>query len=193
MLKRYPHSGEFIQSDGSPFSLADMMAFRNRYDLLTQTIDNGAVELGKRCLVSSAVSTTGYYYGLDIPEGRRLFIWQRILEVTEGQYAVDLVSVPGGFTGGTLAYKKPLSQGATPSVQAELYCGVAPVGEVSTIFEFPLIDTGSGLGSGRAGGAGDSDGALKTFTDGTVLIRVRRLAAASFTSSINIIAWEEDA
>ena len=182
-----------FDSDGKPFSWADIEKFNHRYSLLTQTIKNGAVEFGRRCVVSQANSTSRYYYGLSIPAGRRLYIWQRVLEVTEGVYEVDLVDSPGGFTGGNQAFKKPLSQGADMSVQTELLCGVTPSGDVETVFQFPLIDTGSAIGSGRAGGAADVEGTLKTFTEGNVLIAIRRTAAGQYTSSIGLIAWEEDA
>lgn len=170
------------------------VSFQRRYSLLTQTINNGAVEFGRRCAVTSAVSNVGYFYGLAIPEGRRIHIWRRDLEVTQGVYEVDLVSAPSGFTGGNKAYRKVLYQGGAATVGTDVWCGVTPVNteELATVFQFPLIDTGTAIGAGRVEGAAAKDGTLKSFRDGSVLIRVRRTTAGAFTSSIGLIAWEED-
>lgn len=192
--QRATQGGNAFCSDGSIFNWADGGKLDYTYNLLRQTIENGAVEFGKRCPVASAVSTTGYFYGLTVPEGRKLFIWRRDIEVTQGRYEVDYMLYPDGFTGGTLAFKQTLSAGATSSVTAQIYCGVTPVGSGTVLMELPFIDTGTAqTGQARAGGAGSVDGLLKVFTGDTVLIRVRRTEAADFTSSLNVIAWEDDA
>ncbi len=192
--QRATQGGNVFCSDGEVFNWGDDGRLKYKYNLLRQTIENGAVEFGKRCPVLSAVSTTGYFYGLTVPEGRRLYIWRRDLELTEGRYEVDYMQYPDGFTGGVEAYKQTLTGGATPSVTAQIFCGVTPVGAGTVIMETPLIDTGTAqTGQARAGGAGSIEGVLKSFTGDTVLIRVRRTEAANFTSSLSVIAWEDDA
>lgn len=173
-------------------TVRDWVAFQNRFDLLRQTIQNGASEFGKRCPVPSAVSTTGYYYGLVIPPGRRLHIWRRDLVLSQGAYDVDLVRFPDGFTGGTLAFRSNLYQGGAVSVGTQLFCGVTPVGTGTVVMELPRVDTGTAqTGQARVAGAAAVDGVLKSFTTGDVLIRVRRTEAAAYSASIQLIAWEE--
>jgi len=100
---------------------------QERYSLLRQTVVNGAVEFGKRTAVSNANSTSPLYYYLDIPEGRRFFLWQRQLFLTQGRYTVDLVSVDS-VSGGVPAFKSNLSQGGSDTVQTQLLTNVTVTG-----------------------------------------------------------------
>jgi hypothetical protein len=165
----------------------------NKYRLLDQTIRNGAVEISKRTLVPSAVSTEPLYYALQIPEGRRVFIHIRDLELTQGRYTVDLVQFPEGWSGGTKAYKSPLFEGATPSVQSDVFCNVQPIGTGTVRAELPLVDTGSAQGAqASVGGSAALDTVLKSFFSSNVLIRVQRVSsAADYTSSLLLVMWEE--
>lgn len=164
----------------------------DRYSLLEQTIRNGAVEIGKRTNILSANSLNPLYYALDIPEGRRVVIHVRDLLLTEGKYNIDLVKVDG-WTGGTKAFKKPLWQGGSDTVQSDVYVGVTPVGTPQVIMELPLVDTGTASGNRTAAGAAALDTVLKSFTSGDVLIRVQRVGdPTDFTSSLLMVMWEKE-
>jgi hypothetical protein len=186
--------GRLIRNTGEVHNPADADAFRFRYDLLAQTINNGAAEFGRRCTVTSEVSNVGYYYALSVPQGRELFVWQRTFVLSEGVYEVDVVSAPSGFTGGNNAYKTTLSANGPSTVGAQIVCGVTPVDaqELTVIMQFPFVDTGVGQGNRPVAGADATLGVLTTFTGSTNLIRVRRTVQAEFRSSIFAVAWEED-
>lgn len=188
-----PRTGRVIREDGTTFNEADWGAIQERYNLMRQTVQNGAVEFGKRTTIDSVDSEDPLYYHLSIPPGRRFYLWQRILRLTEGTYNVDLVTVDS-VSGGVPAFKSTLSQGATPSVQTELLTNVDITGNPVVIMELARVDTGNAVGTARVGGAADSDNVLKSFTNGStpVLIRVQKLESGEFTSSISLVAWEED-
>jgi hypothetical protein len=192
---RAPSGGAILTSGGQVFQNGDRLAFQERYDLTQQIIKNGAVEIGRRCTVPSAQSTAGYYYALDIPQGRELFIWQRDLFLSEGLYEIDLVVAPDGWTAGNEAFKRQLRSASTPTVQSELFCGVTLNNpeNVNVIMQLPFVDTGEGQGNRRVGGAAAAPGALTALQANTTLIRVKRTTSAEFRTSILLIAWEEDA
>lgn len=195
LKKLNPVNGRLIAEDGEFWNEADWGRMQQRYSLLRQTVANGAVEFGKRTAVAEGVSTQPLYYYLQIPPGRRFFLWQRSLTLTEGRYTVDLVSVDS-VSGGVEAYKTNLSQGDGDTVQTKLFANVTVTGTPQVIMELPLVDTGtSQTGQARVGGAAANDMVLKSFTgDGApVLIRVQRTELGAYTSSIELIAWEEDA
>jgi hypothetical protein len=175
-------------------TVREWVSFQQRYDLLTQTILNGAAEFGRRCAVASEVSTVGYFYGLQVPPGRRLYVWSRDIEVTQGAYEIDLLQAPDGFTGGNPAFKHNLFQDGASTIQSEVFCGATPVNALAltTLFQFPFVDTGTAVGNARVGGSPSADAVLRSFTGANNMLRVRRTAAAAFTSSISLIAWEED-
>jgi hypothetical protein len=189
-----PASARVITDAGEFYNWADYMALQERYSLLRQTVENGAVEFGRRCTVPSAQSTTGYYYAFDIPQGREVSVWQRDLVLSEGLYEIDLVSAPDGWAGGNTAFKRQLRAGSTQTVQSDIICGVTPnnAGNLTTIMQLPWVDTGEGQGNRRAGGAAAIPGALTLLSEDAVLIRVRRTTAAEFRTSILALAWEED-
>jgi hypothetical protein len=190
-----PLTGRMINSSGEAVNVADAVGLEYRYSLLRQTVENGAVEMTKRVQVSEANSANPLYFALDIPEGRRFYIWNRDLRLTQGRYTVDLVRFPSGFTGGVDAFSARLYQNGADTVTTALRCNVTPVnpGEGVVVAELPLVDTGTTVGQARAAGAASIDGALKSYTgDGDpVLIRVQRTESGAYTASILLIAWEE--
>ena len=164
-------------------------SIRARYDVLTETIVNGATLLSRR----SEVTTEFYYYGFVVPSGREFILFDRTLTVGQGAYEIDTLTNPDGFTGGTLALNTPLRAGSTSSVTTELYAGVTPtnVGN-ATLRDEDFIDNGLGIGSGRSSGGARQDGVLRIFGAGsTGLLRVRRRQAENYTATIRIFCWEQ--
>jgi hypothetical protein len=188
-------SGRTIMEDGREHNIADADQFRFQYDINRQAINNGAVEYGRRCSVLSAVSTSGYYYAINVAAGRELYIWLRTFVLSEGVYEVDLVSAPSGYTGGNNAYRKTLSDGGSDTVSAHIVCGVTPVDldELQVIMQYPWVDTGVGQGNKNVAGADATLGVVTTFKGSTNLIRVKRTVLGDFRSSIFAVGWEESA
>jgi len=181
--------------DGREHNIADADYFRHHYNINRQAINNGAVEYGRRCTVLSTVSTTGYYYAINVPTGRELYIWIRTFALSEGVYEVDVVSAPSGYTGGTNAYRRTLASGGASAVSANIVCGVTPVnaGELQVVMQYPFVDTGTGQGNRTVSGADAALGVITTSTGNNNLIRIKRTVAADFRSSIFAIGWEQAA
>ena len=196
LLSRQPMTGRQVKENGDPVNVADICyAGGELGSPVFQAVYNGGVEFGKRVSVASANSEDPLYFYLDIPAGRRFYLWSRILELTEGRYEVDLVSADSA-SGGTPAYKTRLYQGGADTVQTQVLTDVSVTGTPQVVLELPLVETGTALGGSRAGGAANVSGVLKSFTadDPPVLIRVLKVdGAADFTASLAIIAWEEEA
>lgn len=196
LIDLQPRTGRIITEDGEAWNQADSGRFTERYSLLHQTVTNGAVEITKRTTILEADSADPFYYYLSIPEGRRFYLWQRQLSLTEGRYMVDLVRFPSGVTGGEVGYKSTLAQAGSATVGTDLLAGVTPnvPGEGVVVSEQALVDSGAGIGSSIAQSASTSEGVLKTFisTPEPVLIRITRTTVGEYISSITLIAWEED-
>lgn len=167
-------------------TVREWVKFQERYDVLWQTIHNGAVRMSWR----EKEPTQVYYFGLDVPPGRRLIVFNRELKVSEGLYDVEVVIPSSGFTGGTIAYKSQLNPGGATTVQSNLYGGVTPSGTL-TVVDVDFVDTGMAIGAGRAGGAPAVEGVVAVIT-GKSLLRVTKSNADPYTVGIRLIAWEED-
>jgi len=170
--------------------------WRYRYDVIYQTINNGATEFGKRLLIASADSEDPLYFALQIPSDRKLIVFSRELFLSEGIYDVDLIEAPSGFTGGEVAFKSALAGGSQSIVQSDIVCGVTlnDPGEAATVMELPRVDTGQGMGNSRVGGAASKEATLKTFQEDPVILRVQKQDGADdFSAGIQMLAWEEDA
>ena len=83
-------------------NITDWERIMAQYSALYQTIHNG---MARMSYVDRAVDfSTPYYFGLGVPEGRELFVFNRELRVANGDYNIDVVIPSGGFTGGTESY-----------------------------------------------------------------------------------------
>ena len=189
--QRSTHGGTAYTSDGGIFNWADRAQFSERYDLTNQTFRNGAIRATK---VSLGLNQEFFYYGVNVPEGRRMVLFNRQITHTEGKYRVDVITTTGGFTGGELLTRSRLST-AEPdqaqTVQSLLYAGVTPSGDV-TLLDEGLVEAGSAPGTARSQGATAIEGVTVGLT-GSPMIRIQRIAGTSYDLSIRLILWEEDA
>lgn len=155
--------------------------------VLYQTMENGAVRMSS---MDRDLQQGAFYYGLRVPAGRRLIVFNRALKVTEGVFTIDVVVPADGFTGETIATKSRLKPGGLTTVGSNLYSNVTPQGALSVEDE-DFIDTGTGVGAGRAGGAPAVDMAVAVVT-GDSCLRVTSEGTDPYTAQIRLIAWEED-
>lgn len=190
--QRSTQGGQVFTSDGSIFQWADRARFSERYDLTHQTFSNGAIRASK---VNLGLDQEFFYYGASVPEGRRMVLFNRQITHTEGKYRVDVISTTGGFTGGELLTRSRLSTaepGQGQTVQALLYAGVTPVGDV-TMLDEGLVEVGNVPGNARPAGATAIEGVTVGLT-GDTMIRIQRIQGVEpYDLSIRLIVWEEDA
>lgn len=190
--QRSTQGGQVFTSDGAIFNWADRARFSERYDLINQTFNNGAIRATK---VSLGLNQEFFYYGVNVPEGRRMVLFNRQITHTEGKYRVDVITTTGGFTGGELLTRSTLSTGSvcqSETVQSVFYAGVTPSGDV-TLLDEGLVEVGSAPGNNRPQGATSIEGVTAGFT-GSPMIRIQRIAGQGlYDLSIRMIVWEEDA
>lgn len=171
----------------TPKTVRDWARFQQYYDAFWQTIENGAVRMST---VRRALQQGTYYFGLRVPAGRRLIVYNRLLKLTEGFYTVDVVVPANGFTGGAIATKSRLNPKSAPTVLSNLYYNVTPSGAL-TLADEDFVDVGNQVGAGRVGGAPNIDNVVAVIT-GDSCLRVISEGADPYTAGIRLIAWEED-
>jgi len=169
-------------------NITDWERIMAQYSALYQTIHNG---MARMSYVDRAVDFSApYYFGLDVPEGRELFVFNRELRVANGDYNIDVVIPSDGFTGGTESYISRLRAGATNTIQSKLYAGVTPAGTL-TIADVDYVDTGTDPSDKRIGGAPAVEGVMVSVK-GKSLLRVTRLDGGGVKAGIRLLVWEDD-
>jgi len=191
---RAPLGGGILTSDGEVFQNGDRLRFQQRYNLAFQSIENGAVQATKRTAFTGATSLL--YYGINVPEGRRLLEFTRTIQISgPGVFNVDLLSASDGFTGGVAALKLKLSEcTACPSftVTSDVFVGATPLGDITVLAESETIDIGTGQGQSTPSGASASEAVLKGFIGDKSIIRVQRISGTgAWTATLNAVYWEE--
>ena len=187
--QRIAQGGRVYRSDNTAFNWADWYSFQQRYDLTYQTFRNGAIRATK---VSLGLDQEFFYYGVNVPEGRRLILFNRQITHTEGKYRVDVITTTENFTGGDLFTRSRLSAAETDqaqTVQSQFFAGVDPSGSV-TLLDEGLVEVGSVPGAARPQGATAIEGVTVGLT-GSPMIRVQRIGEGPYDLSIRLIAWEE--
>lgn len=169
-------------------TVREWVSFIQEYDLLYQTISNGASVYSHR----DEINVDVYYYGLEVASGKQFFLYDRALDLTEGYYNIDVVVASGGFTGGQEFYRSNLDSTNPSTMLSKVYSGVTPVGDI-TVIETGFEDTGTGgVGKVRASSAAGTDGVLKSFNSSNAMLRVTRLSQDSYTANLRLIGWERD-
>jgi hypothetical protein len=186
----HPRNGRLICEDGGPTNVGDYWRRENRYSPIRQIAENGASRLSA---VRRGVDQDVYWIGLDVPDGRRLILWEDAVKLTENDYNLDVFRAPDGFTGGSAGVKSCLCGTGTDTVQSELYMDVTPTDELTHVHVYAdLVDTGAIQGPGRPGATPLAE---KTFQIliGPALIRITRQAGGTpFSIGYRAVAWEED-
>lgn len=162
--------------------------FRQYYDALWQTIENGAVRITH---VTGSLTAGTYYFGLDVPAGRRFILYNRSLRLTEGLFFVDVVVPASGFTGGTLMTKSRLNPDSPETVQTNAYAGVTPSGAL-TLADQDFVDVGTDPGTARVGGAAALDDVVAVIRGQSCLRITSDNGGASYRLGLRLIAWEEE-
>lgn len=170
-------------------NITNVERMQARYSPLYQTIYNG---MSRMSYVQRNVNfTTPFYFGLTVPEGRELFIFNRELKVANGDYNVDVVIPSGGFTGGTEAFSSTLRTGASDTVQSQLFGGVTPAGTL-TIADVDFVDTGTETGNSRTLGGAPATEQVMVIIKGDSLLRVTRVVGSGTKVGIRLLVWEDD-
>jgi hypothetical protein len=184
-----PANGDFLKTDGGIFNHPDWLAFQQKYDVSYQTVMNGASLLSRRC----SVITEYYSYGIEVPEGRELIIFNRETIVGGGSYNIDVYDSPNGFTVGNEAYKSTLRLGATTAVTSKLWCGVT-VGAEPVLKEQNFTDSGDLPGAQKVAGATSIESVIRVIPAGKrAVLTIQRNQAVAYTSMMRLICWEQEA
>lgn len=168
-------------------TVREWVSFIQEYDLLYQSISNGASVYTHR----DDIDVDVFYYGLEVAAGKKFFLFDRVLDVSEGAYNVDVVSASGGFSGGSEFLRSNLDSTNQATMQSKIYAGVTPIGDI-TVLETGFVDTGSGGFLGRAVSAAGTDGVLKAFDTSNAMLRVTRTLETEYTANLRIIGWERE-
>jgi hypothetical protein len=180
--------GTAKKSDGEAFNWADWEFIRAKYDLLNETVNNGASILSIR--LNGLAALTDHNFVIDIPEGKNLALFNRQLCVTQGAYQVDAISVDSidlstGVTNGiTAPLNKVSGITATTTLKHKAGGAVNPV-----VREFGFVDTGEAIGAARAGGSSSVEGVVKIL-EGPSILRVRKTTTGTFTANLVFVVWE---
>lgn len=191
MTQRSTSGGNVFTSSGAVFNWADWEALRARYDLLNETVNNGASILSIR--LENLAATTDHHFVIDIPADKNLVLFDRQLDVSEGRYFVDAIAVDSidlttGVTNGITA---PLNKVSGMSAQTVLR-HKAGGATGALVREFGFIDTGETIGAARAGGSSSVEGVVKIL-GGPSILRVRKTDTGTFTANLVFVVWEFDA
>jgi len=190
MTQRSTSGGNVFTSSGVVFNWADWEALRAKYDLLNETVNNGASILSIR--LEGLAATTDHHFVIDIPEGKQLVLFNRQLDVSEGRYFVDAISVTSidlttGVTNGITAPLNKVTGNAAGTILRHRAGGATG----SVVREFGFIDTGVAIGAARSGGSSSVEGVVKILS-GPSILRVRKTDTGVFTANLVFIAWETD-
>lgn len=168
-------------------TVRERVQFQEYYDPFWQTVHNGAVRMST---VQRDLQQGDYFFGVRVPEGRRLVCYMRTLKLTEGLFTVDEIFPSDGFSGGSLATKSNLNPDAPDTVGSDLYYGVTPEGTL-TVKDEGFVDTGTGVGAARTRGATGIDDIITLIPEDCV-IRINSEGSDPYTAALRIVAWEED-
>jgi hypothetical protein len=183
-----PRTGVMLDADGNVFDRAAQGLFDQKYSLLDQTINNGASILSIR--MEALAALTDHHFVIDIPAGKELALFNRQLDVSEGRYFVDAISVDSidlstGVTNGLTAPLNKVSGLAADTVVRHKAGGaVNPV-----VREFGFVDTGVAIGAARSGGSSSVEGVIKILS-GPSILRVRKTDTGTFTANLVFVVWE---
>jgi len=166
-------------------NIKDWERIQAKYSSLYQTINNGMSRMSK---VMRNVQTFPYCIGLDVPDGRELFVFDRRLQLSEGDFNIDVVLATNGFTGGTVSRKSRLRAGSVNTIQSNLYMVVTSSGTISVLDE-DFVDTGTALGSARTGGAPAVEGVIVSIM-GKSMLRITSQNVDPITVGIRLLVWE---
>lgn len=180
-----------VRSNGRGFNVSDFLFGNQRDSVGWNALNNNASILSLRV---GPISATTYYFGLRVPEGKVFVLYDRVLTVSEGLYNVDVCEDSGAFTtaGATELTRHPIDEASEGDFECQVWGNVTPGGSV-TVEEFGFIDTGTNVGSARAGGASGTEQLVKRFT-GDSLLRIQNADAGTnnYTVVLRLVAWEED-
>jgi hypothetical protein len=172
-------------------TVREWVALVKRYSLLNETVNNGASILSIR--LENLAATTDHHFVIDIPAGKELVLFNRQLDVSEGRYFIDAISVDSidlstGVTDGLTAPLNKVSGMAANTVLRHKAGGaVNPV-----VREFGFVDTGVAIGAARSGGSSSVEGVIKILS-GPSILRVRKTDTGTFTANLVFVVWEYDA
>lgn len=195
MSVRHAASGLLKTPDVELFDHAAWLQFQEKYSLINQSVNNGAVEATKRTIDIPAAQTE-IYYGFQITEGRRLLEYQRTIDfVGDGRFEIDLVTASGGFSGGIPAYKLKLSEapgGVSSTVTSDILTDTTVSGDIAVVAELTTFASGA-TGPSAGATASSNDRVLKGIVTPGIIIRVSRIGGSGvWTSTFNGVYWEED-
>lgn len=167
-------------------NITDWERIQAQYSSLYQTIENG---MSRMSYVERNVDfTSPYYFGLNVPNGREFFIFNRELKIANGDYDIDVVIPADGFTGGTEAYTSTLRPLSVTTIETKLYGGVSPQGSL-TIADVDFVDTGTDTGNRTSGGASAIEGVILSIT-GQSCLRITRHSGDGDKVGIRLLVWE---
>lgn len=177
------------RSDGTEIYNGDVLYEGYKYDIRHQTLNNGAATLSAKFTVPGEDT---YYLSITVPEGRKFYLYDRVLTLEEGNYDIDVVTADSFTAGATVnTTNTPLNSEAATSVQTVLTYGVTNVVN-PVVREYGIEDTGTGQGNSRARGAVGVQGVFKVFT-GSSLLRITKNDSGDARGAIQLICWEEAA
>ncbi|AIM40717.1 hypothetical protein N22_015 [Idiomarinaceae phage 1N2-2] len=189
--QRGTSGGRAFTESGDIFSWADAMAFMQEYNLTYQTFMNGAGILSIR--LNDLAANTDHFFTLDIPEGRELILFSRVLNLTQGRYNIDAVvpNSPLNLDGAPEGVSAPLDKTKPDTIQTRLR--VLSQNDIpATVREFGFVDTGAAqTGQARAQGSTGVEGVNKRLINQSPL-RVRKTDANPFTANLVFVCWERD-
>lgn len=151
---------------------------------------NDIATLSFKTEFGSDIDQTTYYLGLLVPAGRRCFIANRRLKLSEGDFDVDVVTAENGFSGGSVGTISPLYDGVDPNVGSRIHGGVTPSGAISVI-QPDFVYTGGVPGVSTPPSTPDEDIPLRSWVQSPLIRIVRRNATGAYRLSINVLAYEE--
>lgn len=149
----------------------------------------GARSLSARTTIAGGSTL---YFGLSVPAGRAVILFDRFLSVTQGNYHVDVVRAADSFTGGTEGASQLLDElaDAPDNVSARLLYDVTPQGSI-TVLEYGLVAAGN-TDAPAVGGAVFSESQHKIYVD-TAMLRVTKTDTESGTLSLMLVVGEQSA
>lgn len=179
-------------------AVREWIAFKRKFDLSWQSIFNGGSALSHREL---NLDQADYWVGLDVPEGKRVILWERDIDLTGGRFTVDVYSGTFDAETGTDFLRNPLSNEQTLEAFSSVFkADVTPTGTPQLVEYGYQRVASDGFIATRTGALKIED-LFKTFK-GPVsgLLKITRLnpqidgggTPQPFDLNILYIGWEED-
>ena len=186
-----PRTGRLITESGQHWNEADRGKFVERYDIIHQTIANGAIRWSR---VALGIDQDVYYIGFRVPEGRRLVIFSYFTNLTENKYTLTAERRPDGFelnTGALELYKNKLCELGSDTVQSQAWLDVNPLGDGEVLQE-SIVDSGNNPGAARPANVTLLDDVFLCFSTDRVIKINRQDAGSPYDLGIMLVAWEEE-